>query len=474
MLVLSRGTLGGNSRTSDSRGETPNPGGEKARLISWIRTQFTASPGEGAGNGSFASLLIRNYKVYFWGQVISIAGTWMQNTALGWLVLEISHSGTAVGVTLALRYLPILILGPYGGLLADRLNGRKLLFASQVFAAAVSASFAVVVLLHSDPLLVVDLLALALGLVNAFANPVQQTLINELVPRNLLPNAVALNSISGNVARVIGPLVSGAVIASIGIAWCFAIDSASFVAVMVSLAIMRREEMYPRPPAARGPGQLRAGFRYMLRTPTVLLPMAMVAVVGTFAWEFQVSLPLVAAQTFHGGAWSYGALLAATGVGATAAGLWIARGRTPTIASTALSAVSLGIALGLAAAAPTMWTELAILLAVGWCTVSFHVRVKSVLQLNSLSAMRGRVMAIWAVAWNGTTPIGGPVVGWLGQHFGARWSLVAGAVPSLLIGAYALHFARIHFGKGKEGTPYDSDLAEQDLEDDAIGLPADK
>ena len=386
----------------------------------------------------FASLKVHNYNLYFWGQSISVAGTWIQNVALGWLVLQISHSGTQLGIVTAVRFLPILLLGPWGGLLADRMDKRRLMFATQFVAGAVSAVLAVVVALRWDTLIVVDLLALALGMVNVLATPVRQTLVNDMVPPELLANAVALNSISVNVGRVVGPLFSGALIAAIGVAACFAVNAVSFIAVLISLAAMRVHELYPHARATRETGQLRAGFRYVRHTPEVFLPMAMIAVIGAFAWEFPVTLPLVATGSFGGGPWTYGAMLAALGIGSTAAGLWIARVRQPKLYTVALSATLLGVTLAAAAVAPDIYLEVIILVLVGWGTISFSVRAKSALQLRSDSAMRGRVMAIWAVAWQGTSPIGGPIVGWLGQNYGARWSLVAGAVPTFAIGVYAL------------------------------------
>ena len=392
----------------------------------------------------FACLSVRNYAIYFWGQVVSIAGTWMQNTALSWLILQNTHSGTAVGIAFAMRYGPILLFGPYGGLLADRFNGRRMLFWAQLASATLSGGLAVVVVLHTDTLSILYALSLGLGLANVIQNPVQQTFVNELVPRHLLANAIAINSISGNVSRAIGPLASGVVISSIGTAWCFVIDAISFLVVMVTLVAIRVDELYPVEPTRRALGQLREGFRYMWRSPVVLLSISMVAFIGAFAWEFQVTLPLMAQQTFHGGSALYGELLGATGVGATGAALWIAYRRATTVRLTAISAVLLGISMVFAAVAPNVWSEFFFLTVVGWHTISFHVRVKSVLQLSSLPSMRGRVMAVWAVAWNGTTPIGGPAVGWIGQHFGPRWSIIAGALPAMIIGAGALRFALRH------------------------------
>jgi MFS family permease len=373
---------------------------------------------------------------------VSVAGNWMQNTAITWLVLQITGSGTAVGVVLAARYGPTLLLGPYGGLLADRRNGRALLLWSQVVAGVASAAMALSVVTHTDRLWVLYLLALGLGLANVVANPVRQTMVNELVPRDLVPNAVALNSISGNVARVIGPMISGFLIAGIGVAWCFAIDAVSFLGVVVSVLLLRADQLYQATPAAPARRQLREGFAYMWRTPTIMLPMAMIAIVGTFAWEFQVSLPLFAQNTFHGGAELYGVMMAATGVGATAAGLYLAHINAANLRASSVSAIILGVALAVAAATPNIASALAVLVVVGWGTVAFNTRAKSVLQLRASPRMRGRVMAVWAVAWNGSTPIGGPIVGWLGQQYGGRWSLVAGSVPTLLIGVYSLGRAR--------------------------------
>jgi MFS family permease len=418
--------------------------------VNGVVAEESAPPSTGAlrpasaGVAMFASLAVRNYRLYFWGQSVSVGGNWIQNVALGWLVLQISHSGTALGILTAMRFLPTLVLGPWAGLVADRSDRRRILFHTQLHSGTVSGVLALVVALHWNWLPLVYGLALILGLLNVIANPARQTVVNDLVPQNLLPNAIALNSISLNVARVLGPLAAGAIIAAIGVAWCFTINAISFVAVLVSLVAMRASELYPQEVAPRERGQLRAGFRYMLATPEVFVQMVMIAVIGAFTWEFPVTLPLVATGTFGGGAWTYGALLAALGAGATGAGLWVARAADTGIRASALTASYLGVFLLAAAFAPDVYVEIVLLVLVGWLVISFNVRAKSALQVNSTASMRGRVMAIWAVAWQGTTPIGGPIVGWLGQHAGPRWSLVAGAVPALGIGLSALAWQRRH------------------------------
>jgi MFS family permease len=385
------------------------------------------------------SLRIRNYRLYFWGQSISIAGTWMQTLALAFLVLQLTGSGTDLGLVTGIRFLPLVLAGPFGGLIADRSDKRHLLYMTQAGSAAVAAAFAVLTATHSIGLGGVFALSFALGCLTVVDNPARQVLIAELVPRDQIGNAVTLNSVSMNMARLAGSAAGGAIVAALGVALCFALNAVSFIAVLVSLMLMRAAEMFPGERSPRGKGQVRAGLRYARRTPMLLLPLVMLFVTGTLAWEFPVTLPLVARGAFDGGAATYGAMASSMAIGAIVGGLFVAaqRGR-PTAGSLGVAAIGWGAAILAAAAAPTLGWELAVLPFVGYGAVAFNARSKTALQLSAAPAMRGRVMALWALAWAGTTVVGGPLVGLVAESLGSRWSLVAGGLPTVLIGVAML------------------------------------
>jgi MFS family permease len=386
-----------------------------------------------------ASLRQRNYRLYFIGQLISVAGTWMQTVAQSFLVLDLTHSGTQLGLTTAARFAPMLVFGPAGGLVADRMDKQRVLYVTQTLAGLLAGAFAVLLTTHGMRLWVVYLLALALGFVNVFDNPARQSFISEMVPPADLPNAVTLNSVSMNLARVFGAALGGTIVAGLGLALCFAVNAVSYIAVLISLAAMHRSELFPARRARKAPGQVRQGLRYVRQTPELLIPLVMIAVVGTLAWEFQVTLPLMASKVFGRGAAVYGMMASVMGVGAVAGGLLsAARQRAkPRARALCVAAIGWGAAILAAAAAPDLPLELVALLFVGYGSITFNSMAKTSLQLAAEPMMRGRVMALWALAWLGSTPVGGPVVGWLGQEAGARWSLVAGGAATLACGVLA-------------------------------------
>jgi MFS family permease len=385
-----------------------------------------------------ASLRHRNYRLFCFGQLVSMAGTWMQTVAQSFLVLDLTHSGTQLGLTTAARFLPVFMFGPAGGLFADRRDKRRVLLVTQTCAGLLAAAFAVLTATHDMRLWTVYLLAVALGFVNVFDNPARQSFISEMVPADDLPNAVTLNSVSMNMARVFGAALGGVFAAALGLALCFAVNALSFVAVLASLVAMRQSELFPARRVAKEPGQIRQGLRYVRGTPELLIPLIMIAIIGTLAWEFQVSLPLMASKVFGGGAAAYGVMASVMGAGAVVGGLVSAARPRPRTSALCLAAIGWGIAILLAAAAPTMPLELAALVFVGYGSITFNSMAKTALQLAAKPTMRGRVMALWGLAWLGSTPIGGSIVGWIGQEAGARWSLVAGGVPTLLCGLLAL------------------------------------
>jgi MFS family permease len=385
-----------------------------------------------------SSLRQRNYRLFFFGQLVSVAGTWMQTVAQSFVVLDLTHSGTQLGLTSAARFLPMFVFGPLGGVFADRMDRRRVLYVTQTLSGLLAGVFAVTVGTHSIRLWIVYLLALALGFVNVFDNPARQSFISEMVSAGDLPNAVTLNSVAMNMARVLGAALGGVIAAAIGLALCFTVNALSFGAVLVSLAAMRGSELFPAKRVSRQKKQVRQGLRYVRNTPELLIPLLMIAVIGTLAWEFQVSLPLMASKVFHGGAASYGVMASVMGGGAVVGGLISAARARPRARALCLAAIGWGIAILAAAVAPSFALELAALVFVGYGSITFNSLAKTTLQLAAKPEMRGRVMALWALAWLGSTPIGGPIVGWAGQAFGARWALVIGGVAALACGVLAL------------------------------------
>jgi MFS family permease len=356
----------------------------------------------------------------------------MQMAAQSWLVLTITGSATALGAIVALQTLPVLLLGPYGGVVADRVDKRRLMVALQSLMGLQALALGLLTVTGAVALWQIGVLALLLGLNNAFENPARQSFMLEMVGEEHLRNAVSLNSVLVNVARTIGPAVGGVLIATVGTGVCFLFNAASFAPVVLSLVTLDRAALAPNPPTGRAPGQLREGLRYVRRTPALATPLLMMALVGCLAYEFQVSLPVMAREALHVGAAGYGFMTAAMGVGAVAGGLVVAaRGRTglPTLI---LAAAGFGVVLGLAALAPTLPLALLALALVGWASISFMASGNSTLQLTAEPTMRGRVMSLWFVAFQGSTPIGGPIVGFVMAQLGARAGLGLGAITCVV------------------------------------------
>jgi MFS family permease len=400
-----------------------------------------------ASRGIIASLRIRNYRLYFIGQCISGAGSWMQNVAIGWLTLQSFHSGAVLGAVTAVRYGPLVLLGLWGGLIADRFESRSVLVVTQVCAAALSVGLAVVSARGHVQLPVLMCLVALVGLVDVVDVPTRQSILGQLVDRNHLSNAVALNAIASNTARTAGPAFAGAVIAGLGVTPCFLIDAVSFGAVLVSLVMMDVKQFLPVRRDNAGTGGVRAGLRYVKSKPTLLGPLVMVAVTGTLTWEFPVSLPLMTTSSLHGNAAAFGLAVSSLGIGSIVGGLIAAHGQAATVRSLAASAVAWGAVVLVAAAMPTLWALYAVLLVVGLTAITFNSSAKSILQLGSAPEMRGRVMSLWYMAWQGTTLIGAPIVGGVGSLLGARYGLVIGGAGAVLVGvAYLRVRARVPTG----------------------------
>jgi MFS family permease len=381
---------------------------------------------------TFSSLTIRNYRLWVVGQGISLSGTWMQTVAQGLLVLHLTGSGTALGLVTALQTIPVLLFGPWGGVVADRFPKRRILYVTQAVSSVLALLLGTLVATGAIRIEMVYLVALCLGAVSAVDNPTRQAFVVEMVGKDEIVNAVSLNSTEINLARVVGPAMAGVLIASVGLAACFLINGLSFLAVLAVLMAMRGEELRPTPIGPRLPGQLRQGLQYVRASPVIRTILVMMAVIGTFTYEFSVSLPLFAEVTFRQGPATYAAMTAAMGLGAVVGGLYTASQGIGSLRRLTIAALLFGASVLLTALAPTLPLALLALVAVGFCSIGFTSLGNATLQLTSSAEMRGRVMALWTVAFLGSTPLGGPVIGAIGEHVGPRWALALGGVAAVL------------------------------------------
>ena len=386
---------------------------------------------------SFASLGIPNYRRYFVGQLASLSGNWMQMVAEIWVVLTLTGSGLAVGFTTALQFVPMLLLGAFGGLLADRVPKRRLLLATQTLHALPPlAMLALALTAGLEPWMIYGLV-FARGTVNAVDYPTRQAFVMEIVGGDRVVNAVSLNSVLVHSARVVGPAIAGVMIATVGPEPCFALNAASFGVMAVALATMDTGALRPAELAPREPGAVRAGLRYVRRTPELWIPLALMAVVGTLGFNFQAILPLLARFSFEGGASAYAALVSAMGVGAIAGALATgARGRVSP-ALLAGAAIGFGGLALLAAGAPTLALEVAVLAPLGAASVTLAASINSALQLAADPVMRGRVMALYSVVFLGSTPFGAPLAGWLSEAIDPRAALVVAGLAGIVAGLAA-------------------------------------
>ena len=393
---------------------------------------------------SFNSLEVPNYRRYFAGQLISLSGTWMQTVAAIWVVLELTDSGVAVGLTTALQFLPMLLIGAWGGLLADRIPKRRLLIATQALMAIPAVGLFAVTATGVVTPWMVYLAVFAMGSVNAIDNPTRQSFVIEMVRPDRVVNAVSLNSVIVQAARIVGPAVAGILIATVGVVFCFALNAFTFAAMILALWGMDPSRLQAAPVAAREPGAIRAGLRYVRRTPELAVPLALMALVGTLGFNFQVVLPLLAKFSFDAGAMTYATLVSAMAVGSIAGALVNGhRGETgPRLI--AAGALAFGVSALLAAAMPNLVLEVIVLALLGAAAVTFAATINSTLQLSVAPEMRGRVMALYSVVFLGSTPIGAPLAGWLAETYDPRVALLLAGVSGLSA-AWAAHvsFARL-------------------------------
>ncbi|MDX6730060.1 MAG: hypothetical protein QOC54_8 [Baekduia sp.] len=407
-----------------------------------------------------APLRTRNYRLYFSGQLVSVPGTWLQTVAQAWLVLQLTSSGSALGITVALQALPVLVLGPWAGAVADRVDKRKLLLGTQALQGILALVLGALALSGLAELWMVWVLAFGLGLARAIDVPTRQAFVSELVEGAALPRAISINSTVAAAARMVGPAAGGAIIAAFGVGACFIINGASFAAPLLGLLAMDVRALHrPDTPPPRTPRAVRAGFTYVHGRRDLLIPLLMMAIVGTLAYEFQVTIPLLAHGAFGLGATGFGLLYSAMGAGAVVAGLTLAGRVAPRIRTIAVAALVFAVALGAAAVSPGPITAGVFLAFAGAAGVVFSSTTNATLQLRADPAMRGRVVALYIVAFMGSTPIGGPLVGFVGQVAGPRAALGAGAVGCLAAAALALAFGEQSRRRARAPLPGPASLA---------------
>ncbi|MDQ6874897.1 MAG: MFS transporter [Actinomycetota bacterium] len=380
---------------------------------------------------TFHSLRVRNYRLFAAGQIVSNTGTWMQRVAQDWLVLQLSHnSALALGVTTGLQFLPMLLFGLWGGVIADRYPKRRLLLITQSTMGVQALLLGVLAITHVATVGHVFALAFVLGLVTAFDNPARQSFVVEIVGKDDLPNAVGLNSATFHAARVVGPALAGLLINLVGTGPVFLLNGVSYLAVLAGLYSMREAELRPSEPLERGRGQLMEGLRYVRGRRDLLLPIVIVGFVGTFGMNFQMTMALMAKSVFGKGAGSYGLLGSALAIGSLSGALFAASRATPSRRLLVSSAVIFGGLEVVCGLMPSYLTFMVLLVPTGLVLILLNTTANSTVQMGAGARMRGRVMALFMTVLLGGTPIGAPFLGWLAAVAGPRWSLIGGGLIS--------------------------------------------
>lgn len=383
------------------------------------------------------SLHVRNFRLFFVGQLISQTGTWLTMVTLTLLVLDLTNSGVAIGLLTATMFGPVLVLGAWAGSVADRSDKHRLLLVAQTAAMVQSLALAAVVFAGVDSLPVIYGLAALSGIVTAFDNPARRAFVVEMVPESMMPNAVSLNSALMTGSRVIGPAAGGLLVITVGYGWAFLIDGLSYLAVLYGLLAMNRSELRPPTVVARGKGQVREGIRYVRRTPVLGVPLVMMAVIGTFAFNFSVTIPLLVTGPLGAGEGMFTVLFSVLSVGSMVGALWTARRTEVTNHQIVVAALGFGVTMLALAAAPGLWAAFPVAVLLGVASIAFMTTSTAIVQMRAAPEFRGRVLALQSVVFLGSTPIGGPIVGWVADTFGARAGVLLGGVACLVAAAWA-------------------------------------
>jgi MFS family permease len=403
--------------------------------------------------GSFRALRSRPFRLYFAGQIASASGTFLQQTAIGWLVFELTGSAASLGLVLAAGGLPSLLFGPWGGTVADRFDLRRLLIGTQTAQALLAASLWLIAAMGSATVAAVVAVNVLSGIVSIVDSPARQAFVSHLVPPDDLASAISVNGVVMNSARVVGPAVAGALIVTVGTTPCFAANAVSFVAVIGALIAIRPLDSESR---SRRGGGVRDGIRYALGRQQLWLPLLMMSIAGLLAFNFAVILPAFARDTFHGSGGTYGLMSTMLSIGSIAGSVTVGFVRHPRRKYLVAAATSFGVALALTSAAPNVTVACVLLVLTGATAFAYVTLSSTTLQLHSAPAYRGRIMALWVFVYIGTTPIGSVLSGWLCSFAGPRIALLVGSGACLLVGGIA---ARTH-------TPPDPDAALTDLHTD--------
>jgi len=390
------------------------------------------------GRETFYSLGIRNFRLFFAGQLISQVGNWLTLVAQALLVLRLTDSGVALGLLAAAQFGPVLLFGPWAGLVADRSDKRKLLVVVQAIAMLQSFALAALAFAGDPPVAAIYAVAFVGGLTVAFDNPARRAFVVEMVPEAQMNNAVSLNSTIMTGSRVIGPALAGVLVGTVGFGWAFLVDGLSYVAVIVAFCMMRSSELRPSAVATRGKGQVREGLRYARSVPELFVPLMMMAIIGTLSYNFQVVFPLFTTRDLGGDETTFTMLFSVVSLGAFIGALGTARRTSIDIRAVGITAVGFGAALAAISLAPNQAVAFPLGVLVGLFSIGFLTASTAIVQLAAAPEMRGRVLALQAMVFLGSTPIGGPIVGAIADHFGARYAVGVGAAAALGAGAWGI------------------------------------
>jgi len=384
----------------------------------------------GATRETFRSFRVRNFRLFFVGQGISQVGNWLTLIAQTLLVLELTGDGLAVGILTACQFGPILLMGAWTGLIADRWDKRQLLLIVQVGAMAQSFALGALAFMDDPPLAGIYALAVLGGVAMAFDNPARRAVVVEMVPDELVPNAVSLNSAMMTSSRVIGPALAGLLIATVGYGWAFVVDGISYAAVLVALWMIRTADLRAAPVTKRGEGQVREGLRYVRGVPELFIPLLMMAVVGTLTFNFQVVFPLMVLQEFGRSEEAFTVLFSVISAGSLVGALYTARRRTISVHDVVVASAFFGLAMLAFAAAPNLAWAFPLGVLVGMGSVAFLTASTSIVQMRAAPEMRGRVLALQAIVFLGSTPVGGPILGAVVDATNPRVGVLVGGVAA--------------------------------------------
>jgi len=390
-----------------------------------------------AARDTFRSLHVRNFRLFFAGQLVSQTGTWLTMVAQTLLVLKLTDSGVAIGLLTAFQFGPVLLLGAWAGSVADRSDKRRLLIGTQAAAMVQSLVLAAVVLSGQETVAVIYALAFCQGVITAFDNPARRAFVVEMVPDDMVANAVSLNSTVMTGSRIVGPAAAGLLVITVGFGWAFLIDGLSYIAVICGLLLMRSEELHPSTPTAKGRGQVREGLRYVRSKPDLFVPLVMMAAIGTFAFNFQVVVPLLVTGPLGGGESTFTLLFSVLSLGSMLGALWTARRTEVSSQQIVVAAAGFGATMLLLAASPALWFAFPAGILLGIASIAFMTTSTAIVQMRAAPEYRGRVLALQAMVFLGSTPIGGPTVGWISDTMGPRAGVAVGGLSCLLAAAWA-------------------------------------